>query len=219
MVAPLRTHARRTRASQRYAAVLLLVLATFVFIAFAPDTAWSRGVLLLMESATLLAALWTAVPGPLRYRLLIPLLAIGLAAAQLQIGGRTLTSAAIVLNGLFVVGTICVIARAVIRDRDVNAHSVIGAICVYLLMGMLFAFMYGLTALLGSGPLFANGADATSSIRLYFSYVTLTTVGYGDYVPVGDVGRTLSNLESIFGQLYLVTVIGVMVSRIPPSRR
>ena len=54
---------------------------------------------------------------------------------------------------------------------------------------------------------------------LYFSFVTLTTVGYGDYAPLDDIARTLANMEALFGQLYLVTVIGVLVSRIPAARR
>jgi Ion channel len=98
-------------------------------------------------------------------------------------------------------------------------QSVLGAICVYLLMGMLFTFLYRLVAVLGSGPLFAEGTDGTPAIRLYFSFVTLTTVGYGDYAPLADIARTLANMEALFGQLYLVTVIGVLVSRIPAVRR
>jgi len=49
--------------------------------------------------------------------------------------------------------------------------------------------------------------------RLYFSFVTLATLGYGDYTPAGSLGRTLAIVEALFGQLYLVTVIAVLVSR------
>jgi hypothetical protein len=195
------------------------VLGSFLFVAFAPDNRSMRGILLLLESATLLAALWTSVSAPLRARLLIPLVAVGVAVAQLETEGRTLTSVAIALDGLFVVATIVVIARGVINDGKVSVQSVLGAICVYLLMGMLFTFLYSLAAVLGSGPLFAEGTDGTPAIRLYFSFVTLTTVGYGDYTPLGDLARTLANMEALFGQLYLVTVIGVLVSRIPAVRR
>jgi voltage-gated potassium channel len=195
------------------------VLGSFLFVAFAPDNRSMRGILLLLESATLLAAFWTSVSAPLRSRPLIPLVAVGVAVAQLETGGRTLTSVAIALDGLFVVATIVVIARGVINDGKVSVQSVLGAICVYLLMGMLFTFLYSFVAVLGSGPLFAEGTDGTPAIRLYFSFVTLTTVGYGDYAPLPDIARTLANMEALFGQLYLVTVIGVLVSRIPAVRR
>jgi hypothetical protein len=197
----------------------VLVLGSFLFVAFAPDNRSMRGILLLLESVTLLAAFWTSVSAPLRARLLIPLVAVGVAVAQLETEGRTLTSVAIALDGLFVVATIVVIARGVINDGKVSVQSVLGAICVYLLMGMLFTFLYSLAAVLGSGTLFAQGTDGTPAIRLYFSFVTLTTVGYGDYAPPGDIARTLANMEALFGQLYLVTVIGVLVSRIPAVRR
>jgi voltage-gated potassium channel Kch len=77
-----------------------------------------------------------------------------------------------------------------------------------------FTFVYGAAAALGSGDFFAEGADGTPSLRLYFSYVTLTTVGYGDYTPAGDLGHTLAIVEALLGQLYLVTVVAVIVSRL-----
>ncbi|HEY4095391.1 MAG TPA: potassium channel family protein [Baekduia sp.] len=202
----------------RYGVVLALVLVSFFFTAFAPDAPWSRGVLLLVESATLAAALWTSHIASLRPRLLVVGLAIALAVAQLFTSGRALTSAASVLDGLFVVATIVAISRGVVSEGRVSAQSVIAAICVYLLAGMLFTFLYSVAAVLGNGPFFAEGTDGTTAIRLYFSFVTLTTVGYGDYTPTGDLGHTLANLEALFGQLYLVTVVALLVSHIPARR-
>ena len=60
----------------------------------------------------------------------------------------------------------------------------------------------------------AQGTDGTVSLRLYFSYVTLATLGYGDYTAAGDLGHTLAIVEALFGQLYLVTVVAVLVSRL-----
>jgi hypothetical protein len=65
----------------------------------------------------------------------------------------------------------------------------------------------------GSGDFFAQGTDGTRSLRLYFSFVTLATLGYGDYTPAHELGRTLAIVEALFGQLYLVTVIALLVSR------
>jgi hypothetical protein len=67
----------------------------------------------------------------------------------------------------------------------VSQRSVIGAICVYFLLGILFLFAYSDVALLDSGPFFAQGTDGTPALRLYFSFVTLATVGYGDYRNAG----------------------------------
>ncbi len=101
-----------------------------------------------------------------------------------------------------------------VDQGDVNGQSVVGAICIYMLLGMLFSFAYGAAAGLGSGFFFAQGTDGTPAIRLYFSYVTMATVGYGDYSVAGDLGRTLAVLEGLLGQLYLVTVVAMLVGRL-----
>jgi len=59
-----------------------------------------------------------------------------------------------------------------------------------------------------------QGTDGTRAVRLYFSFVTLATLGYGDYSPTGDVGHMLAVLEALIGQLYLVTVVAIVVTRI-----
>jgi hypothetical protein len=102
---------------------------------------------------------------------------------------------------------------------EVNAQSVTGAICVYLLLGMIFMFLYGVAAALGDNPFFAQGTDGTRSLRLYFSYVTLATLGYGDYTPRSDLGHTLAIVEALIGQLYLVTVVALRVTRMKPGGR
>src|SRR2546421_413652 len=106
------------------------------------------------------------------------------------------------------------IVIGVVDQDGVNAQSVTGAICIYILIGLLFLFVYGAIAVLGSGHFFAQGTDGTRSLRLYFSYVTLATLGYGDYTPAGDLGHTLAVLEALVGQLYLVTVLALLVSRL-----
>jgi hypothetical protein len=84
---------------------------------------------------------------------------------------------------------------------------------------MLFLLAYGVVAVLDSGPLFAQGTDGTTALRLYFSFVTLATVGYGDYTTASNLGQMLSVLEALIGQLYLVTVIAVLVSRMHFERK
>ena len=83
---------------------------------------------------------------------------------------------------------------------------------------MLFTFVYAVLALQGAGPFFAQGTDGTPATRLYFSYTTLTTVGYGDYTAASDVGHTVAVSEALLGQLYLVTVVALLVSRVRPRR-
>jgi hypothetical protein len=210
----LRSRIEARRASRRYAVVLLLILVSFAFAALAPNADWTVSVLVLLESVTLVAALWTSRAAPIRFRAI--LIAIGVAAALLQllVGGSTLAGLIGLLSGVIVVAIVGVIGREVLVESDVNLQSIIGAVSIYLLLGLFFNFLYGAVAALDSAPFFAQGTDGTLSERLYFSVITQTTVGYGDYTAAGELGRTLAMLEALVGQLYLVTVIGVLVGRL-----
>jgi hypothetical protein len=207
----------RLRASHSYGFVLLLILASFAFIAAGPeDATWGQSVLVLMQSATLVVALWTSGLGRAAVIPSVLLAAVGITVAAVQIpsGSDTLTGAAHLLNALLLVTVSVVIGVGVFDQRTVNRQSILGAICIYLLLGMLFTFVYGAAAALGSGDFFVQETDGTPSLRQYFSYVTLATVGFGDYTPAGDLGHTLAVVEALLGQLYLVTVVAVIVGRL-----
>jgi Ion channel len=208
----------RLHQSHSYGIVLLLVVASFAFAAAASDSAWSGSVLLLLEGVTLVTALWTsglAHPDSWMSRTLV-ILATSVGVVNLVWSGNALSAATGLLAAVLVIATAAAIGLGVVDQRDVNARSVLGAISIYVLLGMLFLFMYGAVAVLGSGPFFAQGTDGTRPLRLYFSYVTLATLGYGDYTPAGDFGHMLAVLEALIGQLYLVTVVAVLVSRLRP---
>lgn len=206
--------AQALRASRSYAFVLLMILVGFAFTATAPDEPWSRGVLVLIECATLLVALWTSRVERVRgWGAALILLAIGIAVTQILADSKALTAITGTFSGLLVVAIGVVIVRGVISEGTVSQRSVTGAICVYFLLGMFFQFVYSDIAALGSEPFFAQGTDGTPALRLYFSYVTLATLGYGDYSAADNLGHMLSVLEALIGQLYLVTVIAVLVSR------
>jgi hypothetical protein len=202
----------RVRSSHSYGLVLALIVATFAVAAAAPDSAWSSSALVLLGCTTLVIALWTS----------------GLAHAGSHIGSLVVAagssvalvnlvrpgSGAGLLSALMLAATAAVISLGVIDQGEVNARSVLGAVCVYLLVGLVFAFVFGAVAELGSTPLFAQSTDGTRSLRVYFSYVTLATLGYGDYTPDGNLAQLLAVVEALVGQLYLVTVIAVLVSRL-----
>jgi Ion channel len=209
----------RLRASHSYRFVLLLVFASFVFCAAAPNASWASSVLILIQSLTLATALWTSgLSQDHRLGLVVVAIAVVAAVCQLLIGGDTIAGAIWLLNFLLVAGVVIVVGLGVVDQGQVNRQSVTGAICIYLELGMLFTFVYGAAAKLGSGPFFAQGTDGTTALRLYFSYVTLATLGYGDYTPSGDLGHTLAISEALLGQLYLVTVVALLVSNLAHRR-
>jgi hypothetical protein len=216
----LRSRVARLRAAHSYRFVLALVAATFLFASVAGDALWTTSVLLELESVLLAVAVWTSGLAHVGSRGLIAIL-VGttILTVALPFSDRPqLAGAAGLLSALFVVATIVAIGIGVVDQDEVNAHSISGAVCVYLLFGLLFLFLYSAVALIGAGDFFATGTDGTRALRLYFSFVTLATLGYGDYTPAGEVGHTLAVLEALIGQLYLVTVLALLVSRLRGGR-
>jgi hypothetical protein len=206
----------RMRASHSYWAVLAAIFVSFFLAALLPNTAWALSLIVLVQSMTLLIAIWTA--GWSMGKRTVPV-AIGAAAgiaAAINVfwQGEALTAALGLTAGVLTITIALVIALGAVAQNEVNSRSVAGAICVYILFGMLFMFLYGVLATLGHGPFFAQGTDGTRALRFYFSFVTLATLGYGDYTPAGNLGHALAVLEALIGQLYLVTVVAVVVTRL-----
>jgi hypothetical protein len=206
----------RLRASHSYGLVLGLIVATFLFAATASEGRWTSSVLVVLVGLTLVCALWTSGRTHVMARAGTPLLVFALVTAvgNLIEGGRTWPAALWIFACLLVLCTMVAIGLGVVDQGEVNKQSVRGAVAVYLQLGLVFTFLYGAVAVIGSSPFFAQGTDGTRALRTYFSYVTLATLGYGDYSPAGTVGHTLAIVEALTGQLYLVTVVALLVSRL-----
>jgi hypothetical protein len=106
-----------------------------------------------------------------------------------------------------------VVLGQTLRRGPVTHHRILGAVAAYLLLGVIWAYAYALLSLLRpgafSGPV--NPADGPRA-WLYYSFVTLTTVGYGDVLPVHPAARSLAILEAVTGSLYLATLVARLVS-------
>jgi voltage-gated potassium channel Kch len=125
-----------------------------------------------------------------------------------------------IIAGLLLIATPFIILRRISMDTVVTTETVLGAISVYLLIGFSFAFIYSAVALLiHPTPFFSGVPNTTLNSTLFFSYTTLTTVGYGDLVPAGSLGQTFAMLEALFGQIYLVLIVARLVSLCGQERR
>lgn len=209
------TRVARLRAAHSYGLVLGLVIVVFVFTSVAPDSAWADSTLVLLQSLTLVTALWTSGIAQADSKISIGLVTLASTSAVLLLvfGGTFFEAVVLVLAGILTLATILTVALGIVDQGEANVKAVSGAVCVYVLIGLLFVFLYGIIAVVSSENFFAQGTDGNRSLRLYFSFVTLATLGYGDYTPAHELGRTLAIVEALFGQLYLVTVIAVLVSR------
>jgi hypothetical protein len=194
------------------AAVLLYPLATSFI-----------GVLLLriLLTAILLSALYAISRSPQLFRvmlvLLVPILLANWTVHPADHPQLSLfMSAAILLVMLVAVG---VIFKDVITARRISADIIFGSIAIYLLMGVLWALAYALLNDITPGMVIESvGKVATVQQRAellpeftYFSFITLTSVGYGDLTPIGNAARALAIVEGVFGQLYTAILIGKLV--------
>lgn len=96
--------------------------------------------------------------------------------------------------------------------------TILGALSIYLLIGTFFAALFRAVAAFSNEPFFVTKAARTVDY-LYFSFVTLTTTGYGDLTARTDLGRMLAVTEALLGQLYLVSVVALVVGNIGRERR
>jgi hypothetical protein len=210
----------------QYGYVLGLLSMTFVVMAAGPPEGWTRVITVLLQGLTLCAALLASRVALRFFRIAAAISVLSLVGAIGSVvidNGRNPSGLFYLLNVLLVATVPWVIARALWRRRVIDVRTVLGAVCIYVLLGMLYAFLYAAIDSVTGDPFFVQTSHATIQDFLYFSYITQTTVGYGDFTARGDLGRALAVLEAMGGQLYLVTIIAVLVSRLSsigiPARR
>ena len=173
--------------------------------------------------ATLLLALWAADTKP---RVMWPavlivaalILASIVEAANGDVGGGATRIANALLVALAPPAIIVGVLRSLRARQAVTLEAVFGVLCVYILLGMFFGSVYGTIDRFGGNPFFSGGQPATLSNCLYFSFTSLTTVGFGDLTARSNLGHTLSVFEALLGQIYLVTVVSLIVANLGRSR-
>jgi hypothetical protein len=206
----------------RYGLLLALIATSLAFQLAVPVADWSRLGTVVVEGATLILALRTSRVRPLFVRVAAAVVAVAFVASVIAVlGGGDVGSDSTILTNLLLVGLAPVaIAVGVVRnireERVVTVATMFGVLCIYLLLGMFFAFVYGTIDALGSTELFAEHVDPTQADFLYFSFTTLTTTGYGDLTAATGLGRAVAITEALIGQVYLVTVVAAIVSNLRP---
>jgi hypothetical protein len=213
----MRIGAALARWEHRYGLVLLLILCSLVFQLAAPDQDWARLITIALQGATLVFALLASEARPAIARLatvVVTIAVLGATGALIGFGELGITSGRLVAVLLVALAPLAIV-RGVIHgvrtEGAVTMTTMFGVLCIYLLLGMLFSYAYGLVGDAQSEPFFASGVHADISDYLYFSFATMTTVGYGDLAAATDLGRSVAIAEALIGQIYLVTVVAVIV--------
>ncbi|HEY0492754.1 MAG TPA: ion channel [Candidatus Dormibacteraeota bacterium] len=208
----------------RYGVVLTLILGSIILTALTGDVGFGRRLAWTsLLAVSLIFTLWTSrAPAPV----LIVTLALTVVSLGVSVGSGMLIPESMHRTANYGIATVLVsvtavvVARRLVQHPTVNADTIAGAVCVYLLLGEFFAMMFGLLATLESGSFFRSTSNPTTLDYVYFSYSTLATVGYGDLVAATSLGRMLAVSEALMGQIYLVTVLALIVGHVGrPTRR
>jgi hypothetical protein len=206
------------RWADRYGLLFLLILVALVLTA--ANTTWLKIAAVLVQGGVVLFAFLAARVERRVWRVAIVLVPL---AVILGIAGRfgdskPAEAVAATINLVLPAAAIVALGRRIVMEPFVSSRTIIGLLCVYLLIGMTFAATYITIAVVSGEPFFVQTDHAQPVDFTYFSLVTLATVGYGDFTAANPMPRMLAAIEGLTGQLYLVTVVAVAVSRVRTRR-
>jgi hypothetical protein len=210
------------RIGDAYGLVLVLILTTFVVTMTLPPEGWAgRVVAVAIAGLTAIIALTSSDVrlGRVRLAAAAALAAVLATALARAVSSDALLGAAFILDSLLLAVAAGTILRRVVLAAQVEFRTILGAISVFTLLGLLFGFLFLALGRLKGGEVFAGVSNAQARDYLFFSYTTLTTTGYGNLVPTGDIGQILAVFEMLTGQIFLVTLVAGLVSLWRPSAR
>lgn len=199
----------------RYAVVLSLVLATVIFLIAAPAKDWARAVAIAIEGSALVVSVATSRERRTVRRHRAILLGVGMIAVVLLVAFGVVSKGVMALVAIAITVAIPVaLVRGLLRlmtQRGVTLHAVAGSLAIYLAIGLIFAWVVGFVAAVDHAQYFTAQASTNQGDKVYYSFTVLTTTGFGDYTPATPVGHAIAVIEMLTGQLYLVTVIGLLI--------
>jgi len=215
-----RLHPTLTRRGDRYGLLLLLLVFSYVISAFAA-TKYAGLIQTPLFVVALLLALRTSRVKKRTARIIVTGMLIGtFSAVAFALGHATDIGLGIanVWTGLVLFTTVVVIIRRILSRPVVSLPSIFGAVSAYMIIGLMFASFYAAIERLGSAPFFAHGAPGDTRTFQYFSFTTLTTLGYGDFTAATNGGRAVAVMEALSGQVFLATLVARLVAsyRTPP---
>src|SRR5215470_16102198 len=197
----------------RYGLLLLVLIASYLLSAFNGTKLASNLQIGLFATVLVLSLRTSPLPG--RWPVLIGVVAVIGSAAALAAslaGGETGLGAAELWKALLLLTTAVLVVRRVLAKPTVTIQSIYGALSAYLIIGLMFAACYAAIQHLGNAPFFANGQPANTQTFQYFSFTTLTTLGYGDFTAALSGGRAVAVLEALTGQVFLATLVARLVA-------
>jgi hypothetical protein len=212
-----RRHQLRTALARRddFGVALLLILLTIIVFASATGPV-GQLVSVALSGGTLLFVLHTAGAHRRTMRLSFAVVALAEAGAAVSLIGWTPvpTPTAGIVGLLLAVVAPIVILRRIVLSPTITVRLVLGALSIYLLFGLAYAYLFPLIAILSGEPFFVQVSTPVTADYLYFSYTTLATIGFGDFTAATSLGRMIAVSEGLVGQLYLVSAVALLVGNV-----
>jgi hypothetical protein len=193
--------------------LLLVLIATYLLSAFNGNKLAVELQIGLFAILLLLALRTSPLPG--RWPLLIGVVTVAGSAGALALsltGTQAGEGTAELWKGVVLLLTVILVVRRVLARPIVDLQSIYGALSAYLITGLMFAAFYAAIYHLTHSPFFANNQPNSTQTFQYFSFTTLTTLGYGDFTAVQNGGRAVAVLEALAGQVFLATLVARLVS-------
>jgi Ion channel len=202
-----------------YGLLFLFLIGDYIFL----SVGWRGSPALVITAAwlsltVLLAFRTSRVPRRVMDVIRVAALVNVLTALSIAIGaGERAAGAALLLSTLLLVASPIAIGWRIVHHQRVTAQTILGALCVYVLIGLIFANAdYGIQLASGSS-FFAQSGHHGPSDFAYFSFITMTTVGYGDLTPSTGLPRTSAVLDALTGQIFLVVLVARLVTMYTPT--
>ena len=199
----------------RYGAMLLLLIAGYLLSAFI-DERWIGALQVVLFSVVMILALRSSSVSRRAVRVLlftavagVPVFfAISFSSATGDVG----TGVADIWTGLVLLAAVVLIVRRVLTFGTVTLQSIFGAFSAYLIVGLMFASFFAAIYHFSGDVFFANNQPGNTQTFQYFSFTTLTTLGYGDFTALENGGRAVAVLEALTGQVFLATLVARLVA-------
>jgi len=206
----------------RYGALLLLLIAGYLLSAFI-TARWIESLQVVLFTLAMILALRSSSVSRRAVRVLLFAAVVGVpvffAISLSPATGDTGTGVANIWTGLILLVAVVMIVHRVLTFGTVTLQSIFGAFSAYLIVGLMFASFFAAIYHFSGDHFFANNQPGNTQTFQYFSFTTLTTLGYGDFTAAENSGRAVAVLEALTGQVFLATLVARLVAAFRTSER
>ncbi len=204
------------RGGDEYGLALLLILVTIVTLATVGDDGAGQFAGIVLGGGTLLFVLRTSGARRSTLRVATALVAFALAvgAAAILSGAEQVAALSRLIGLMLAFVAPLAIFRRILTHETITGRTIMGALCIYLLIGLTFAYVFSFLQSIGPEPFFVQTSSPSMADFIYFSYVTLATIGYGDLTAAQPLGRMIAVSDGLVGQLYLVSAVALLVGNV-----